>query len=778
MVTIFPTQKNTYAEKTKKDENGRTWGTNCVDFLCNESLQDNAREEILKHYRLVDGGEMEPRHYEHVLNPLNTEEDRYKRFPTRLRNYDIITPVINLYAGEFSKRYKNATVLDSNPNDENRYKEGLHQMISAYYQQQTVNNLNSLGLETGIPSQEQPPVQEAIDEYNSNFDRDRVISGQAVLDYILYSQDAEDKYQEAYLDWIKSGIAVTYKGIYHNDIDLENVPPWEITLPRTHKSRFIEDYPWITRRQVLTVNEIIDRWHDVLTDDEITYLESFNQNEFTGKAGYVRLPTEWIGKDDDYTPYHLEEVNGIEVYHCQWRSFRKIGILTYKGLLGLVKRREVDDTYELDKENGDISIEWKWISQVWEGWKIDIDNPIYLDVRPLPYNRMELNNKSVQKLSYNGRVNRSVTGKLINLPSIGENFQIIYNILKYQFEKAVNKNKNKIAIIPQGLIPKGVNGWDEEKFMYFAEAGSLMVVDEAQPTAGIAMQGIKVLDLGLGQYLKECYELMQLVKAEWWDAIGMNRQRYGDSMASDGKAVTEQAIYRSAIISEELNRKFEKFQAKDYEGLLDLSKLAFLNGKKGKYVNSDKREAFLNINPDDAIFHLESDYNVHVINSAEETDNINMAREYAFSMGQNADAPTMLELIGSKNFEKTKHLVTKMYEMNKKREEALNESNNKSAEAIEQMKAETQKEKNNVEIYKADKDYDKVIDAKVLELENRPDNEGNNNDTLENHKMNMDKKDISLKEKKTNQDVKESNQKIAESKAKIKQMKREFVNNT
>ena len=565
-MAIFPKQKLSYTEKTKKDDNGRTWGMNCVDYLIDETINSNDREEILKVNRLVDNGDMEESDYNYVLNPLNTTVDRYKRFPARLRNYDIITPVINLYAGEFSKRFKNFTVLDSNPEDDNRYKTGLSNLIKGYYQQKTVNDLNKLGIKTGVESVEQNPIQQEINKFNENFDSSRVINGQTILDYILYDQDADEKYQQCYLDWIKSGLCCTYKGIFHDDVDLEVVPPWELTIPRAKRNSFIEESQWITRRQVMTSNQIIDRWRDKLSEDDIDWLEARDTQSFTNSTGFVRLPTKWINKEDRIAPTYLEEVNGHEVYHTQWRSFRKVGILNYVGLLGEVKRKEVDDTYVLNKEAGDLDIQWEWISQVWEGWKIEGDNPIYLDVRPLPYNRMELNNSSVQKLSYNGRINRGVNGKLINLVSIGRPYQVIYNILKYQFEKVINKNKDKIMVIPQGLIPKGVAGWDEEKFMYYAEAGSMMVIDETQPSAGIAMQGIKVLDMSLGSYAKDAIGLMQEIKAEWWDAIGMNRQRYGDTKASDGKGVTEQAIYRSAIISEELNRKFEKFQEKDYGG--------------------------------------------------------------------------------------------------------------------------------------------------------------------------------------------------------------------
>lgn len=769
-MAVYPRQKISTAQKNKRDTiTGKSPAETTIDYFIDETIENNNRAEILSFYRLTEDI-LDESDYNYVLNPFNTTVDRYKKFGTTLRNFDIISPVINLYAGEFSQRFKTAQVLDSNPDDENNYKKGLSQILKSYYTQQSINQLNALGLSTGKPTVEQAPVQNSVDEFNRDYDSNRVITGQEVLDYIYYDQDLEDKYQDAYIDWLKAGMVISYKGVFHDDIDFEIVPPWEITLPNVHhvRSNFIEDADWITRRQVWSANQILDRWHDKFSEQDVEWLEeeAINGNGFMNSNGYIRLPSKWIDNRTDYNRYSiLKEVNGIEVYHVQHRSMKKVGILTYIDDLGQTEETEVDDTYTLNKELGDIRIEWEWISEIREGWRIGYeDRAIYVDVRPLPYNRMELNNKSAQKLSYNGRINKSITGKPLSIVSAGRSYQIIYNILHYQFEKIINKNKDKIAVIPQGLIPKGVGGWDEEKFMYFAHANSMMVIDETAPTAAIALQGIKVLDMSLGSFAKEAIELMQSVKQEWWEAIGMNRQRYGDSKASDGKGVTEQAIYRSAIISEELNRKFEKFQEKDYEGLLDISKIAFLEGKKAKYINSNGREAFLNMNADDAIYHLETDMNVHVLNSKKESEKIELAKQYGFSIGQNGETSEMLELIDINNFARTKEIVKRMDEMNKEREQSIQESAQASAEGIAKLEAETKEADRDVKYYEADKKYETAIDTKLLDLgQDIPDNDKEDDSETErmnDHKIRIDNRQIALDEKDQGRKVKETNARV------------------
>ena len=101
-------------------------------------------------------------------------------------------------------------------------------------------------------------------------------------------------------------------------------------------------------------------------------------------------------------------------------------------------------------------------------------------------------------------------------------------------EKLINKNKDKITVMPYGLIPTK-KGIDVKTQMYHADATGILWIDETAPNASFAAQMIKTLDVGLGNYISETIKLIQYVKQEYWDAIGMNNQRYGDVDTSAGK---------------------------------------------------------------------------------------------------------------------------------------------------------------------------------------------------------------------------------------------------
>jgi len=748
--SIYPKQKLSLDEKLTKPKGEKSWGENNVDYFIDQIAINSDHEEMLRLYR-VRSTELTKEDYNYVLNPFNTEIEKYTKFSARLRNFDIISPVLDLYIGEFGKRLKNYQVVGTNPETETKYQKELGIALKRYYSQAAVNGLNQAGIETGQPTVQQEPVEDVIDEFARTFKENHIITGNEVLDYIKYSEDLDEKYIKMYDDWLTVGRCISYKEVNHDDVHIEGVSALESYFPKNYESPFIEDSDWFVRRMSVTPNYILDKFHDRLNDDDVAALDSLNRNKDYQLYPYTHtwLPTAYIANDADKRTYSLHsDTFGVTLYHVTWRSFQKVGILYRQGKLG-VEEIEVDDTYKLDETIGDIEIEWDWITQVWEGWKVKDPSieEIYIDVRPLPYDRADLNNKSEQKLPYNGRYTCTKDGEIISLAKTGYVYQILYNVVHYQIERMINRNMDKVLVMPIGLIPKDKEGWNEEKALYHSRASGFMFVDEAAPNAALALQGVKVLDASLNNFINQSRDLLIGIKSDWWDSIGMNRQRFGDTKASDGKGVNEQAIFRSAIISEELNRKFEKFQEKDYEGLLDLSKLAFLGGKKAKYINSEEREAFLNMNPDDVIHHLNTSYGVFVKNSIKENQKLEDLKSYMFSYAQNSGSSAIfMEALDLSNYTKGKEVIRKMEETERIANEELQRNTLESNERIEGDKRASEQADRNIKVYEADMKYRSTIDAAEIKA-----GQEGTNDTDETSLVNpveereQDRKDIELK---------------------------------
>ena len=310
-------------------------------------------------------------------------------------------------------------------------------------------------------------------------------------------------------------------------------------------------------------------------------------------------------------------------------------------------------------------------------------------------------------------------------------------------EKVINKNKDKLVVMPYGLVPRK-KGMDTKTTMYHADATSILWVDETAPNAALAAQMIKTLDMSLGSYIRDVYDLIKGIKQEFWDSIGMNAQRYSDIDQGSGKGTTEQAIIRSAIITYDLNRQMDKLIEKDYTGILDISKLAWRKGKKGKYLLSDGSQAFLELNADEALFHAESEYSVFVRDSTELSEGVQMLKGAINQVAQQTGSLSAIaEVVTNSNPEKLKNILGKIEENNKKHEQILEQTRGEQQKEIQQMINENDQANRDADKYKVDRQLEGVMytaDSKANSHNSRdePRPENGTEIMLANHQVNKD----------------------------------------
>lgn len=706
---ILPKQKTTLTEKFQKDANGRCNIYDTIDYYINQVAYGNHVEEMLLLRDMVHGVIYE-RDYKNITNPYNMKtglDGTAPSFNARLKNHNILKGIVNLLLGEFGRRAHDYEVTTFNPYEESVYKDKLTLALKGYYQQQVINELNAMGFPTDKPSQELPTLEEYTESFRVSYDEARVFTGQDALDYIRFDQDLDDKYLDAYWNWIVYGRFYTYKSVLNDKVIFEQVSPFEMFVPNEPGNKYVEDRSFAIRKRRIPVANLIDMFRDDLTNDMLNYLDSeyssysgvedFGAVDInTGRNGLIKLPSMWVTNDQQNT--FRDMTHGIELYHVQFKTWDRVGFLTFKDPLGQIRTIEVDSTYTLDKENGDIDLEWKWQNIVMQAWKF---KDYYIRVEPLLENRAELGNTSKQKLSYNGIEERSPDGGVQSIIKEGVDYQRSINLLHFQVEKIINKNKDKLVVMPFGMIPKK-QGMTTKDVMYHADATSILWVDETAPNAQYASQLIKTLDLSLGNYIKDVLEIIEYTKREYWNSIGMNDQRYADINQNAGKGTTEQAIVRSATITAELTRQFEKVQEKDYQGLIDISKLAWINGVQSKYIRSDKSAAFLKLNADDAIHHSESSYGVFVVNSNNNTEARDALRALAQPFVQNGSPSVAAALYSTNNVSKLKNIVEKVEANNKKHEQLMEQIKAENAQALQQMVDENDQANRDIKKYESD----------------------------------------------------------------------------
>lgn len=643
--TNFPRQKIPSSQKNEK------WFQATVDSIVSRANFNTAWKRGLFDMYEAYNGTINDSLYRYVTNPYNTQNKNYTRFPARLRNYNIIKPAIDLLLGEKRNRPINFQVIAKNPEAVTEYENYLAELHLQNVQAMFARDLMRY---KGVSEEELPQImsETEVDQYAElNFKEKRALMGQEAMDYIWENADLAEQYQLAFFHWLISGEVYTYRDVIHDEVVHEVISPIDIDYAQTQQVQYVEDADWVVRRQYMSANEIVDKFYDEPGFDKIIpELENPVENR---SSGFFLPFLQQVHSNTD-----LRNNNqAIEVLHVVWKSFDKYGILTYDDGFG-PQTRHVTEDYEFDESFGDISIEWIWVSRVYEGYKIDGKHLI--KTRALPVQRNSMTNFSKCKLPYNGRIYSNVHAENISIVQLGLAYQVLYNIVHYRFEMTLAKNKDKIMLMEYNAIPKK-HGWDEDKFMYYADAMGIAFIDTMGSTEGKQLSTFnqyQVLDMSLGSYLKDSLDLMSAIKAEWEDLLGINRQRKGAANSSDGLGVTQEAIFRSSVITEELFAKFDRFMEKDCQGLLDYSKLAWRNTKKEKFVRSDGSIAMLDIDPE---IYSEADLGLFFKNSNKEYEKLETLKQLGAQFAQQGSKPSFIaEILDSSNFTKLKSQLRKL----------------------------------------------------------------------------------------------------------------------
>lgn len=671
----IPKQKLPRSRKTKE------WAKECIRAFINRSSFSTSTKHTIQTYYEAYNGNIREADYNYVTNPYNSEAWAKKNFPARLRNYNIIKPIVDLMLGEKAKRPLAYQVVVRNADIQSRFDKYRQEQFRDYLEQVFINEANEKGIPTGQESQEMPAPEEYMESVLTNYRDSRAIIGQEVLNYLFDWLNLEDKMQTLFFDWLVAGECYTYKDVSMNDIDYDVVSPLDIDYEKGPDVEYIEDADWVVRRQIMSVNQVVDRFYDVLSPKDIDQLEAPGDK---ARDGYGGAQSMFINKPEDD-----ESDRMVEVMHVCWKSFSRVGILKFVDELGQEQEIVVDESY---KKEDDEDITYYWVNEVWEGYQID--NSIYVSQQPHRVQRNEMNNLSVCKLPYNGRVYSNRHSDNISIVSMGLAYQVLYNVFHYRLELSIAKNKDKIMLMEMNTIPKR-HGWDEEKFMYYADAMGFAFIDstaEGKSGERVTFNQFQVLDMSLGQYIASQFQLLQAIKSEWEEMVGVSRQRKGQVKTSDGVGVTERAIFQSSVISEELFRRFESFMEKEYNGLIDVSKVAWREGKKMTYVTSDLRTAMINIDPFE---YQEAEYGVFVKNNSREQDKLQQMKQLTLAFAQNGQQPsTIAEILDTNNFSRIKQLLnevdTKQKEMEQAQQQAAQQAQQAQMQAQQQLQQQNQ----------------------------------------------------------------------------------------
>ncbi len=673
-----PLQIIEWAGKTKE------WYQRNVEFCImrtnfNFGAQTNGRKDLRLFYEVYNN-QFPLDWFSHITNPLSSKKKEHKQFPAKIRPVTILRQNIDQLCAEWPRRPFIYNVENLGEDGYNSYVDAKNKtaqqnltqhMVQAAIKQKQDNGeqLNEQQLQQ---LQQNPPLpDEIMEEFHSSYKDALSIKAQKWLKRTIRDKDVRKKLHIMFQDWLIAGQCYSCKQVINNELVYLPVAPINFDFDKSEDKPFVEDGEWCVARYLWTLSDVVDQMYPYMTKEDHMNVEfQYWSNSPTGYYENLR---------GMYTD--PQERNKIPVYHVQWKGKKKLGFLSYLDMETMqYVEEEVDEDYVVDREKGE-QVKWVWVNELYEGWRVGKD--FYCKYGPAAVPRTELNNHSACKLNYNGRKYSDRFSENISLLEIGIPFQILYIIITYILEKTIAKSKGKIVFFDINAIPDNED-WDEEKFFYYSEAMGYALLDRNQTGVDKSWNQYQVLDLSLFDSIKQLIELQAYAKQQWDDICGMNRQRKGETYASDGQGVNERAVFQSTIMTDMIFIRFEEFVEKELQGLIDFMPILTSKGERSLWNDDDLGTELMEIFPED--FSM-AQLGVYVSSSVDVLNKLKQIEGIAQAMTQNKyKASAIIEMINGENVQEIIRKLKRAEEIEGQIEQQTEQSQQEHEQSMEEIR--------------------------------------------------------------------------------------------
>lgn len=700
VTSVKPLQSLSYSDKIKNDNE---WGKQNLEYFINASafrvqLSGGRMFDMQSWYNAYNN-RIDEKQYNYVTNPFNTTNPLYKQFPARIRSYNILRPSIDLLIGEYSKRRFKYDVVNLEGEDVlNSYTEAKYQTFKDNVTKRAEKAiLQAQGQQ--VDPKDLPDPSQVVEDLNTNYKDLKAIKGYKALRLIEFDHKLKEKFKDEFKDFLLSGETLSLKYVKRSDIEYERLSPMWGDTDKSPLVKNFEDGSYACVKFRVTVADIVDMFYDELKESHLKKLEE-DENAYRS-----RLYASFIGdaaiNDADLSP--KAKLNKVDLYYTTWKSRKQIGVLTYPDpFTGEPVSDIVDEDYPLDKNNQE-SIEWMWVNEVWEGWRINDD--IYIGIQPIVAQRNEMNNFSSCKLPINGRRFSDTESANVSVLSLGMPYQIMYIIMNYRIELTIARSKGKILLLDQATIDADGEEASDKKF-YYAEALGYMLLDRTGPDVDRMWTQYSVQDMSLFDQIAQMIKLAQFYKDSWDELLGITRQRKGDITSSDGKGTTEESVFRSSVISDIIFSTFDEFVESELQGLMDISKFAWRDGKMGYYRNDDGRMELFKVDAEDWI---NANYGVFVDAMSRMNDKIEILKQQINAVAQRKDIKlsTIADMIFTDSYAELKAKLKEAEAIEAEIISKTAENEHQKQVELQQMQKDYMEYETMLDIEKQERDWDR-----------------------------------------------------------------------
>lgn len=674
--SAFPRQKLPLSKKGKK------WQEDCVNYIIGEGNVTSGGNstsyygELQTYYNLYNSI-FDEKDFKSITNPFKVEDG----FPATPHDFNIIRPKVDLLIGEETKRPLNFRVIRTSQEATSEMQEKEKQMILQYIEAAITARMSP---EEAQQFQEQlqsgeimPPEQ--IAKYMDKDYKD-IVENTAYhsLTYLREKLDLDNEFIKGWKDGLISGREIYYVGVLNAEPYAERVNPICFSYDKSPDLEFIEDGSWCCRKMRMPITEVYDRYYDKLEEKDLDRLEEMIGST-PGRNLGDRSPVD-MGIQLRIYDNPIFEGSGkslVNVWHCCWKSFKKIFYVTTTDDAGQPQINIVDETYQ--PVGNEVSVEPDWIIEVWEGYRAGSD--LYFGIQPIEYQHVSIDNPNSQKLPYCGAIYSNTNSKPRSLVSILKPLQYMYIVLWYRLELAIARDKGKVVNMDITQIPKSMN-ISPAKWMHYLSSVGVNFINPYEEGWNIPgreggkpaqFNQITALDLTMSNVIAEYIQLMDKIEELAGTISGITQQREGAVSSSEMVGNVERSVVQSSHVTEPLFWVHNQCKRRVLNMLLNTAKGAWEETGKQKlqYIFDNGERAFLDITPK---FYYE-DMDVFVSDTSKDLENIQKLQQLIQPAMQNgASLLEAAEILTNDNFniikQKLKDMQTRQEQMQQQQQEA------------------------------------------------------------------------------------------------------------
>lgn len=749
-INIFPAQKVPMSKKTKE------WKESCVDYIIGHSASSRngnsrSREEEMQTYYDLYNSIYNEKDLKYVTNPFKQDDG----FPATAQDYNIIKPKIDLLLGEETKRPFNFRVVRTSDIATSNLQDKAKQLLIDYVQ---ASIMSKLGPEEQARYQEalqsgEIMTPEQIQKYLTKDYKDIAeIAAQHSLNYLKQKLNVTHEFFKGWKDALIAGEEIYYVGVINGEPYVERVNPLSFSYEQSADLEFIHEASWCCRKMNMSATEIYDRFYDKMSEKQLNELLDMMDDGTRGglnpqvrktSLDYPHIKTRTI---NGFSSNPFQNADNINVWHCCWKSFKKIGFVTIiNPETGAEEEFEVDESYKVTGR--EVNVEWTWIIEVWEGYRVGED--LYIGIQPVEYQHISADNPNSQKLPYTGVVYNNTNSSPRSLVSMMKPLQYMYIVIWYRLELAMARDKGKVVTMDITQIPKSMN-IDVAKWMHYLGALGVNFVNPYEEGWDIPgreggkpsqFNQITALDLTMANTIDQYINLMDKIESMVSEITGVTKQREGAISSNELVGNVERSVVQSAHITEPLFWVHNQVKKEVLSMLLNTAKFAWKDSDKRciHYVLDDATRAFLTLNDD---FFYE-DMDIFLDDSTKNQQQLEALKQLMQPAMQNgASLLDIAEIITMDNINMIKNRLEDIEQKRMEQQQALEEQQAQREQQMIQMQNEVKEEElmikeaeMDLEKYKIDTDNATKITVAQLQayrgLEDQDQNDNGIPDTME-----------------------------------------------